>query len=85
MMRTANPALNTNVFSQARGSGIGGTMTLQGTVNKSFVLLGLLVLSATWVWGKAMQPAMLEGGLSGAPQAAPAAVGGFMMSAFSGD
>jgi hypothetical protein len=67
MMRTANPALNAKVFSQAGGLGAGETMTLQGTVNKSFVLLGLLVLSAAWVWGKVMQPAsMMDGGFEGA-------------------
>lgn len=43
MMRTANPALNDKVFNQTQSFGSSGTMTLQGTVNKSFVLLGLLI------------------------------------------
>jgi len=68
MMRTANPALNANTFSQVRNFGVGQTMTLQGTVNKSLVLLGLLLLTASWVWGKVMQPVpMLEGFGSGEP------------------
>lgn len=56
MMRSSNPALNANVFNQARSFGVGGTMTLQGTVNKTFVLLFLLVITASWVWGKMIQP-----------------------------
>jgi uncharacterized YccA/Bax inhibitor family protein len=63
MMRTANPALNANVFQQARSYGAGDTMTLQGTINKTLVLLFLLVITASWVWGKVIQPTapMLEG------------------------
>ena len=37
-------------------------MSLQGTINKCFVLLFLLVLSSAWVWGKVTQPVpMMEG------------------------
>jgi len=74
MMRTANPALNANIFNQAGVSGMGGIMTLQGTVNKTFVLLGLLVLSASWVWAKVIQPAPLFEGAEGATQGIPSAV-----------
>jgi uncharacterized YccA/Bax inhibitor family protein len=54
-------------------------MTLQGTINKTFVLLGLLILSASWIWGKVMQPvSSMFGAMEGA--AFPAAlVGGAMM------
>ena len=80
MMRTSNPALNAKVFDQARGYGTGETMTLQGTINKTFVLLGLLVLSAAWVWGKIMQPAApLFEGLEGATRAVPPSIGPLMM------
>lgn len=80
MMRTANPALNAKVFNQARDFGAGGAMTLQGTVNKSFVLLGLLILTASWVWGKVIQPAapIFEGAQAMRP-GIPAAVSGAMM------
>jgi len=54
MMRTSNPVLNTNTFTQVRNDGIGGAMTLQGAVNKTFVLLFLLLISASWVWSKIM-------------------------------
>lgn len=56
MMRTSNPALNAKAFNQVSNLGEGQVMTLDGTVNRSLVLLGLLVLTATWVWGKVMQP-----------------------------
>lgn len=79
MMRTANPALNANVFSQVGRSTTGGTMTLQGTVNKTFVLLALLVMSASWVWGKVVQPTPLLDGLEGASGGIPSAVSGLMM------
>ena len=59
MMRSSNPALKAELFSRERSYGLSGSMTLQGTVNKCFILLGLLVLSAAWVWGKMMQPAPL--------------------------
>jgi len=78
MMRTANPALNANVFNQVGSPTVGGTMTLQGTINKTFILLVLLVMSAAWVWGKVIQPtSILEG--SGATPGIPSAVTGLMM------
>lgn len=52
MMRTANPALNEGIFSQARlSAGIKtGTMTVQGTVNKTFLLLLTLLITASITW-----------------------------------
>lgn len=61
MMRTTNPSLNANVFLQERSFGFGNAMTLQGTVNKTFALLFVLLLSASWVWGKIMQPTPMFG------------------------
>ncbi len=74
MMRTSNPALNNATF-----TGIGKTtinaesMTIQGTVNKSLVLLVLLSLSAAWTWRaylighdpRAVMPWLLVGGIGG--------------------
>jgi uncharacterized YccA/Bax inhibitor family protein len=79
MMRTSNPALNANVFNQAGAPGIGGAMTLQGTVNKSFVLLGLLVFAASWVWGKVIQPTPAYEGIEGTAQTMSSSVGPLMM------
>ena len=56
-MRTKNPALNLKAFEKARSYGVGESMTIQGTVNKTFVMLFLLVMSASWVWGKLMSSA----------------------------
>ena len=62
MMRTANPALNTNTFSDVRSFTRTEAMTIQGTVNKTGFLLLLLILSAGYVWHlftKAPDPAMI--------------------------
>ena len=56
--RSGNPALNADTFTrEARGSGPRGiqstaseVMTLQGTVNKTGILLALVVLSASYTW-----------------------------------
>ncbi len=49
MMRTANPMLNDQVF-QIEGDYASTTMTLQGTVTKTAILLATLVIMATIVW-----------------------------------
>lgn len=51
-MRTANPALNAKTFDRL-SSDNDETMTLQGTVNKSLLLIGLVFLSAAWSWTNA--------------------------------
>jgi len=60
-MRTGNPVLNAGAFGNAaqvlaRGGELarGERMTIMGTVNKTYVLLVLLVLTSAWVWSKAM-------------------------------
>ncbi len=53
MMRTANPALNSKTFEPKVVSGE-ERMTIQGTVNKTAVCLGLLFVTASWTWGKVM-------------------------------
>lgn len=57
MIRSGNPALNAKVFQHVESPGLGGTMTLQGTVNKTMAMLFLLVITASYVWGKVLQPA----------------------------
>jgi len=54
MMRTGNPVLQTTTFTRAGTAAIGERMTIAGTVNKTFVLLGLLIFTSAWVWSKAM-------------------------------
>ncbi|MBZ0166967.1 MAG: Bax inhibitor-1/YccA family protein [Candidatus Omnitrophica bacterium] len=89
-MRTSNPVLNDNAFDQVRNFGVGQNMTIQGTVNKSFALLALLLLSASWTWGKfyAVAQPLLEGVPYGGQPQTPqfvmvammgGAIGGFIM------
>ncbi len=54
LMRTSNPALNERIFKGLpRDAGYG--MTLNGTVNKTAVLLLCAIASAGWTWHLAMQ------------------------------
>src|SRR5580692_1140701 len=70
LMRTSNPALNEKAF---KGQvAIGDAMTLQGTVNKTGVLLLCVVATAAWTWGlahsntpEAVYPWMIGGVLGG--------------------
>jgi uncharacterized YccA/Bax inhibitor family protein len=58
LMRTSNPALNDKVFRGIPGA-LGETMTLEGTVNKTGVLLLCAVATAAWTWHLAMNPETL--------------------------
>lgn len=49
-MRTANPTLNDQVFANAPAAVDGQVMTLQGAVNKTFILALLLVISGGFSW-----------------------------------
>ena len=76
-MRSGNPALGENTFLDI-GSGRvisrdGSTMTLNGTVNKSGILLALILVTAAFVWDKyegpqsagAIMPWVAVGGIGG--------------------
>jgi uncharacterized YccA/Bax inhibitor family protein len=55
LIRTSNPALNEKAF---KGQvAYGEAMTLQGTVNKTGLLLLLVVATAAWTWGLSHSPA----------------------------
>ena len=72
LMRTSNPALNPRAF-QGEGAGIGEAMTLQGTINKTGLLLVGVVGTAAWTWNifmhagnaQAVMPYLLIGGIGG--------------------
>ena len=69
-MESSNPTLNNKVFDNARAMvGSGQTMTIQGAVNKTLVLLLVLCVTAFWTWSKAFDPAS-------APMAGIAVIGG---------
>lgn len=72
LMRTSNPALNANAF-QGEGVGVGEAMTLQGTVNKTGMLLICVIATAAWTWNiythsqnpSAVLPLLAIGGIGG--------------------
>lgn len=49
-MRSGNPALRSNVFTQSPAYASGQSMTIQGTTNKTLVLLLFTLLTASWGW-----------------------------------
>lgn len=51
MMRTANPALNNKTFQQVIPQQYSDAMTLQGTVNKTMIMLFLVIVGAAYTWG----------------------------------
>ncbi len=51
-MRSGNPALRANTFTKVRAVSSANAMSIQGTVNKTFILLFITLFSASWVWDK---------------------------------
>ncbi|MGB6431364.1 MAG: Bax inhibitor-1/YccA family protein [Candidatus Acidiferrales bacterium] len=71
LFKTSNPALNANTF-QGPVAEAGQAMTLQGTVNKTGLLLLCVVGTAAWTWGlahsatpQAVLPWMIGGAIAG--------------------
>src|SRR5579863_4418695 len=74
LTRTGNPGLNERTFSGLPQVGAGGeVMTLQGTINKSFLLLVVLLAAALWPWSQFLAsgnqavvlPAIVVGAIGG--------------------
>jgi len=84
MFRSSNPAFNPKVFENARSFGMGQSMTIQGTVNKTFISLFLLVVSASWIWAKVMQPVQSYNGYHEGVATASPNIGGFLILGFVG-
>jgi uncharacterized YccA/Bax inhibitor family protein len=70
LFRTSNPALNEKAFRTQ--AALGEAMTVQGTVNKTGLLLLCVVATAAWTWGlahsetpEAVYPWMIGGLLGG--------------------
>ncbi|MFZ3217590.1 MAG: Bax inhibitor-1/YccA family protein [Candidatus Acidiferrales bacterium] len=74
-MRTSNPALNAKAF-QGAGLGLGEAMTLQGTVNKTGLLLVCVIATAAWTWNIYMHS---QNPASVMPLLAVGAIGGFIV------
>lgn len=70
-MRSGNPALNKKTFEDLAPAG--ERMTLSGTVNKTAMLLALMLITAGWTWGSffetrdaaAITPLIAIGGIGG--------------------
>jgi uncharacterized YccA/Bax inhibitor family protein len=75
LMRTSNPALNDQAFRGA-GAAIGEPMTLQGTVNKTGVLLLCVIATAAWTWNIFMHSHSQETAMS---LAMVGGIGGFIV------
>jgi uncharacterized YccA/Bax inhibitor family protein len=70
LIRSTNPILKEKAFTGQLATG--ETMTIQGTVNKTGLLLFLVVVSAAWTWGlvhsetpEAAYPWMIGGAIGG--------------------
>lgn len=50
--RTGNPGLNDRTFASQPRAALGERMTLQGSINKSFLLLVVLLAGALWPWSQ---------------------------------
>ena len=55
-MESSNPTLNERTFGAARVGMGEPAMTIQGTVNKTFILLAILVAAAAWTWSQTSNP-----------------------------
>ena len=71
-MRTANPALNDNIFTDfSRTYADTDAMSIQGTVNKIGILLALTIATASLTWtmagggSQAVYPLLIVGGIGG--------------------
>ena len=69
-MRSGNPVLRGEIFRGVAVSDRSNAMTISGTVNKTFLLLMLTFITASWVWGN---PAALTAFIM------PAALVGFIV------
>jgi uncharacterized YccA/Bax inhibitor family protein len=72
LMRTSNPALNDNIFRGERAA-FGEAMTVQGTVNKTGVLLICAMATAAWSWNR-----FLDAPTEAAPLVFGGAIGGLI-------
>lgn len=70
-MRSGNPSLKADSFDKFTDSGTGRKMTIQGTVNRTFILLMLLLATFVYSWNQfttspdSVLPLILVGGIGG--------------------
>jgi uncharacterized YccA/Bax inhibitor family protein len=51
-VRSGNPGLNDKTFASQPRAAVGERMTLQGSINKSFLMLVVLLVGALWPWSQ---------------------------------
>lgn len=73
-MRTANPALNDRTFSPGRVAAGEGVMTIEGAVNRTIMLVGILLVAGAFAWDRAANADPIAGGL-----VLGGAIGGFVV------
>lgn len=59
-MRSGNPVLNDRSFPRADRGTTDGLMTIEGTVNKTMLLLTICVATAAWTWGRFFSTGSVE-------------------------
>ncbi|MDJ0333416.1 Bax inhibitor-1/YccA family protein [Planococcus sp. S3-L1] len=70
-LRSGNPSLKTDTFENFKGTATGQKMTIQGTVNKTFILLLLLLVTFVYSWNQfvnspdSVLPLILVGAIGG--------------------
>jgi len=81
IVKGSNPALNSKIFRTAAAEKtVGGTMTVQGTINKTLLVFGLLLISAYYVWSKFFGAASADMAVASAKTwMIVGAVGGFIL------
>lgn len=72
MIKSSNPALSTEVFRKESTVSTSEVMSLEGTVNKTGLLLLCVVGSAAWTWGSVSPQALL-------PLSLLSGIGGFVV------
>ena len=82
MIRTANPALSDAIFTNAGSPpSAQGVMTLNGTINKTGLLLMATILTAAWSFDQSYQPGLRSGEALFVPSIwlAVGGIGGFIL------
>lgn len=74
-MRSGNPALNQNTFGGLRTEN-SEAMTINGTVNKTAMLLAIVVICALYTWSKVQS---IDGAASAMPLILGGLIGGFIV------
>jgi len=83
MIRTSNPALSKNVFTRAQAGAYAQseTMTLQGAINKSLMMIVLVLVGAIYTWNLFYNAPTLEAGAGAVTKwMAIGGIGGFIAS-----